>query len=186
MALRVLNEFICVWSHLHIIRMSFFYHFCWGRFLCFLYFICICGKKLIPASRYIPPIHQGLLLSINLLPGWMSSRLCVGAHFVWVFAPHLSVVSFPWCFLNWPFFTHYYDLYIYLYLWRWPMVIILSMIHNSFYTSITFIYPFFCPVCYLYFHFYDAPNGTIGPSLGCVIFEIYSFLKYSRRGSDFS
>ena len=84
MALSVLDEFSCAWSHLHVIRACFVYNTYWIRFRCIRYFTCISGKKLTPSSRYIPSIHQGPLLPMFL------ARFDVRVTFVWV----LTAVSF--------------------------------------------------------------------------------------------
>ena len=95
---------LCLFS-LHINRNYFIYHSCCSRFMGILCCICICGKKLIPSSRYIPSIHHGPLLPISFLPGWMLTSPLCGCSLQWIFvsiafydvssveAPSLSVMT---------------------------------------------------------------------------------------------
>ena len=85
--LRLLYVFSCACFHLHTIRMHFIYHSCCSRFMWILYFICMCGKKLIPSSRYIHSIYQCPLLPVSFLPGWMSTLPLCGCSLQWVFYP---------------------------------------------------------------------------------------------------
>ena len=126
--LRLLYVFSCACFSLYIIGNCFIYHSCCNRFIWIVYFICICGRKLIPSSRCIPSIHQGAQPPISFLPGWMStSYLCV-CSLQWIFCiPNLHCI--PWCFLNCSF-TQCDDLWIYIYCWRWPTFKFQSLIQN--------------------------------------------------------
>ena len=77
--------------HLHEIRKYFNCPSCWSRFN--VYFIHIFGKKLTPSSIRTPSIHQGPLLPISFLPGWMSTSPLWGCSLQWIFLSHLSVSS---------------------------------------------------------------------------------------------
>ena len=91
--LRLLYVFSCASFSLYIIGNCFVYHSRCNRFTWILYFICICGKKLIPSSRCIPSIHQGAQPPISFLPGWMSTSHFCGCSLQWIFVSQNSTVS---------------------------------------------------------------------------------------------
>ena len=172
--LRLLYVFSCACFHLHTIRMHFIYHSCCSRFMWILYFICMCGKKLIPSSRYIHSIYQCPLLPVSFLPGWMSTLPLCGCSLQWVFLSQLSTASHDVSSTEAP---------------SLPMMIsgFISISEDGFQISIldskfildiyhTFIHSS-VQVCYFNFHLFDVLNGAAGPGLGCVVFQICSLLK---------
>ena len=64
--------------------------------------------------------------------------------------------------------------------------ILISTLDSKFILDLYHIIHSSVQVNYLYFHQFDVLNGATGPGLGYVVFEICSFLKYSRRGPDLS
>ena len=64
--------------------------------------------------------------------------------------------------------------------------ILISTLDSKFILDLYHIIHSSVQVNYLYFHQFDVLNGATRPGLGYVVFEICSFLKYSRRGPDLS
>ena len=91
--LRLLYVLSCACFSLHIIGNCFIYHSCCNRFIWIVYFICICGRKLIPSSRCTPSIHQSAQPPISFLPGWMSISHYCGCSLQWIFVSQNSIVS---------------------------------------------------------------------------------------------
>lgn len=164
--LSVLDEFSCAWSYLHVIRACFVYNTYWSRFRCICYFICISGKKLMPSSRCIPSIHQGPLLPISFLPGLMSMSSLCGCSLLWGFVSHLSVdpmMSLELTLLHSVWWPVHLSLYLKM---AYFHISILSMIHNSFETSVTFLYPFLCPGTLCLVSSLWCSEWCLGPSWG--------------------
>ena len=182
--LRLLYVFSCASFSLYIIGNCFVYHSRCNRFTWILYFICICGKKLIPSSRYIPSIHQGAQPPISFLPGWMSTSHFCGCSLQWIFVSQNSIVSHD---VSWiaPSLSVMISGFISI-----AEDGLLSIFNPWFKIHSRLISHFFIyssvQVHDINFHLFDVLNGVAESILGWVVFEICSCLKYSRRGSDLS
>ena len=91
--LRLLYVLSCACFSLHIIGNCLIYYSRCNRFIWIVYFICICGRKLIPSSRCILSIHQGAQPPISFLPGWISTSHFCECSLQWIFVSQNSIVS---------------------------------------------------------------------------------------------
>ena len=130
-------------------------------------------------------LHQGPLLPVSFLRGWISTSPLRGCSLQWSFVSHLSVACHNVSWIDPPSLSVMISGFISVCedsilsdFKPWFKIHFRPISHFFIHSSVQ--------VRYLYFHLFDVVNGATGPGLGGVVFEVCSLMKYSRRGPGFS